>query len=171
VPLGAIVGRPAAWSFFEDAPLLHTSTFGGNPLAMAVGLEALRVVIDEDLPGQAADKGGWLLTVLGSLAREYPDLIREVRGRGLMIGIETVTAGVGGALIQQLFERSVLAVYTLNNDRVIRMIPPLVIQETQLEQVMEAMEGALAAIRAMGLGADDEDGDREEPPPGAQETS
>ena len=151
VPVGAVVGRPSAWGFFETAPLIHTSTFGGNPLAMAVALESLQVVIDEDLPGQAHDKGKWLLTVLRSLAAEYPDLIREVRGRGLMIGIETTSAGVGGALIQQLFERAVLAVYTLNNDRVIRMIPPLVIQETQLEQVMEAMESALAAIRAMGL--------------------
>ncbi|MCL8208691.1 MAG: aspartate aminotransferase family protein [Actinomycetia bacterium] len=151
VPIGAVVGRPGAFRFFEEAPLLHTSTFGGNPLAAAVAREALRVMVEEDLPGQARLKGAWLAGQLDQLARQYPDIIREVRGRGLMLGLELVTAGHAGALMSEMFARHVLAVYTLNNERVIRFMPPLVITEQQLATVVERLADALAAVRAMDL--------------------
>jgi putrescine aminotransferase len=151
VPLGAVVGRPRAWEFFDAAPLVHTSTFGGNPLASAVGAEAVRVAIDEDLPGQAARKGAWFLSALQDLASRFPDLVTEVRGRGLMIGMEFRSAGAAGAVIAELFQRQVLAVYTLNNERVIRMLPPLVITDAQLASVLERLDAAFQTLRAMEL--------------------
>jgi putrescine aminotransferase len=151
MPIGAVVGRPEAFRFFENAPLLHTSTFGGNPLAAAVAREALRVLVEEDLPGQARIKGAWLQGHLQDLARRYPDVIREVRGRGLMLGVELVSAGHAGALMSEMFARHVLAVYTLNNERVIRFMPPLVITELQLATVVERLSEALEAVRAMDL--------------------
>lgn len=146
VPIGAIVGRPNAWQFFESSPLIHSSTFGGNPLACAVALEALKVTVEEKLPERALDLGQYFLERLRHLKTRYPNAITDVRGRGLMIGLEVPGAGVGGALISQLFQRQVLAVYTLNNERVIRLMPPLVITQEQLDTVLERLDDTLATI-------------------------
>ncbi|WP_242968489.1 aspartate aminotransferase family protein [Sulfobacillus sp. hq2] len=149
MPIGAVVGRPSAWTFFDSAPLIHTSTFGGNPLACAVAQEALRVTVEDDLPQRAATLGATVLNGLKQLQGRFSRAITDVRGRGLMIGVEVPSAGVGGALISELFQRHVLAVYTLNNDRVIRMVPPLVITAAQIDQVLKVWEQALSAIEPM----------------------
>lgn len=146
MPIGAVVGRPHAWKFFEDSPLIHTSTFGGNPLACAVALEALNVTVEEELPERAWRLGHWLMPQLEALRSRYPRLLTEVRGLGLMIGLEVASPGVGGALISEMFQRQILAVYTLNNERVIRMIPPVVITEVQLSRVVEALDESFATL-------------------------
>lgn len=149
VPIGAVVGRPWVWRVFEESPLIHTSTFGGNPLACHVAREALAVAVEEDLPGRAREQGAWFLAALIDLARQHPDLIAEVRGRGLMIGLELVTPGVAGMLMSELFQRRVLAVYTLNNERVIRLIPPLVIEEDDLREALRVLSLALEAVEVV----------------------
>ncbi len=146
VPIGAVVGRPWVWKLFEENPLIHTSTFGGNPLACRVASEALAVTVDEDLPGRARALGQSFMSELKTLQERHPDLLTDVRGRGLMIGLECRNAGVGGMIMAELFQRHVLAVYTLNNERVIRMIPPLVIEPSQLEQVLDALAQSLEAV-------------------------
>ena len=146
MPIGAIVGRPQAWTFFEHSPLIHTSTFGGNPLACAVAVEALNVTVEEKLADRAASLGKYFLEQLRLLQNQYPRAIREVRGRGLMIGMELAAAGVGGALISELFQRHVLAVYTLNNERVIRLMPSLVVTKEQLDRVLNRLNDALEEI-------------------------
>lgn len=147
VPVGAVVGTPAVWRFFEDAPLLHTSTFGGNPLACAVAAEAIRVIREERLAERAEQLGErYLLPALRALAAQHPRLVSQVRGQGLMIGLETAGPGVAGALMAALFRRRVLAVYTLNNDRVIRLLPPLVIEEGELATVVAVLQDALREL-------------------------
>ena len=148
VPIGAVVGRPSAWGFFDSQPLIHTSTFGGNPLACAVARETLRVIVEEKLPERAADLGLWFLPRLGDLQARYPRVLTAVRGRGLMIGLEVPHPGVGGAIMAELFQRHILAVYTLNNERVIRLIPPLVITQGQLQEVLTALEKTLEIVDA-----------------------
>lgn len=149
MPIGAVVGRPSAWTFFDSAPLIHTSTFGGSPLACAVAQEALRVTVEDDLPARATRLGHTLLTGLRRLQARYPRTLADVRGRGLMIGVEVPGAGVGGALISEMFQRHVLAVYTLNNDKVIRMVPPLVITAEQVGEVLDVWEQSLQAVDAV----------------------
>jgi putrescine aminotransferase len=151
VPIGAVVGRPPAFQFWDEAPLIHSSTFGGNPLAAAVGQEALRVMVEEDLPGEARRKGAWLLDRLRILQERYPSVIREVRGRGLLIGLDMTHPGMGGAVMAGLFRRHVLAIHTLNNERVVRFLPPLVITQAQLEEGYRAIEEAVAETAALGL--------------------
>lgn len=149
VPIGAVVARAEAWTFFDSAPLIHTSTFGGNPLACAIAQEALRVTAEERLPERAANLGSYFLQSLADLQRQFPEVITAVRGRGLMIGVEVPGAGVGGAIISELFSRHVLAVYTLNNEKVIRLIPPLVITPAEIDQVLVAFRESLGVIRPM----------------------
>lgn len=151
VAAGAVVGTPRAFSFFDSAPLIHSSTFGGNELAAAVAAEALAVAVDEDLAGQAAEKGAYVLPRLQAIAAEYPGVIQEVRGKGLLIGIEGTHPGIGGALMADLFERHVLVIHTLNNERVIRLLPPLVISQDELRRAVDAVGEAVRAVAAMGL--------------------
>jgi putrescine aminotransferase len=151
VPIGAVVGRPRVFQFWDEAPLIHSSTFGGNPLAAAVGQEALRVMVEEDLPGEARRKGAWLLDRLRRLQQRYPSVIREVRGRGLMIGLDMTHPGMGGAVMAALFRRHVLAIHTLNNERVVRLLPPLVMTQSELEEGYGAIEEAVAETAALGL--------------------
>lgn len=146
MPIGAVVGRPWVWKVFDESPLIHTSTFGGNPLACRVAREALDVTVEENLPSRAAGLGEWFIPELKTLRNRYPDLISEVRGQGLMIGLEFANPGIGGMMMSELFQRHVLAVYTLNNERVIRMIPPLIIEKSQLVAVLDVANEALTAI-------------------------
>ena len=146
MPIGAVVGRPAVWKVFDEQPLIHTSTFGGAPLATAVALEALRVTLDEKLPERAERLGNLALSALRDLKHRYPDVLADVRGQGLMIGLEFPSAGVAGALMAELFQRHVLAVYTLNNERVIRLIPPLVIGDAELARALDEIQSAVASV-------------------------
>lgn len=149
MPIGAVVGRPWVWQVFSESPLIHTSTFGGNPLACRVALEAVAVTIDEGLPQRAEELGAWLIPALEDLRARYSGVIAAVRGRGLMIGLEFTSPGAAGMMMSELFQRRVLAVYTLNNERVIRVIPPLVITPEQLHQVLAVFSEALQAVDAV----------------------
>ena len=133
LPMGAVLFGDSVKNL---APGLHGSTFGGNPLACAAALAALTAILEEDLPGQAAAKGAYLMEELKSI--ESP-LIREVRGQGLMIGIE-LKQKVAPYLFA-LQERHILA---LNAGlTTIRLLPPLVITREQLDRVVKTLKEVL----------------------------
>ncbi len=111
---------------------LHGSTFGGNPLACAAARATLQVIGQEQLPEQAAVQGAWLLDQLRALPTRR---VREVRGLGLMIGIELRERAA--PYLQHLQDRGVLALPAGPN--VIRLLPPLVITDAQLEQVVQTL--------------------------------
>ncbi|CUH95571.1 Acetylornithine aminotransferase [Propionispora sp. 2/2-37] len=139
MPVGAFIARPAVWDKYIVSPFLHTSTFGGNPLACAAALAAVRVIQEEDLPGQAAATGKYFVSCLEQVRKAYPDVIEEVRGRGLMIGIALTKEGAGGVMMSELITRGVLVAYTLNNPKVIRLEPPLTIPVVAVDQIVHAI--------------------------------
>lgn len=144
MPIGATMGTPAVWEkIFGENPLLHTSTFGGNPLACAAGLAALEVTIAEDLPAQAAARGGQLLAGLREAQAAHPDALKEVRGLGLMIGVEFTVKDVAELTINGMARRGVIAAYTLNNPNVIRFEPPLIVTPAQVETAISAFAEAV----------------------------
>lgn len=149
MPIGAFMGTPEVWRAYAGRPLIHTSTFGGNPLACAAALATLRVLQRDRLPAQAAALGAYLLEGLRALQGSYPELIAEVRGRGLMIGLELAEERFGGALMSEMARRRVVAVYTLNQPRVIRLEPPLTVTRTELDLALEALAGAAEATREL----------------------
>jgi putrescine aminotransferase len=151
MPIGACVGTASAMGFLDEMPLIHTSTFGGGggggaPLTTAVACEAIDVMRDEDFRGQAREKGALLRDGLLRIQQEFPEVISEVRGRGLMLGLETAREGVGGMLMSELLHRKVLALWTLNNERVLRMIPPIVIPIETIEEVLRTVREAAAEV-------------------------
>lgn len=147
MPIGAFVGTESVWSAFRANPLIHTSTFGGNPLACAAALATLEVIDEERLCAKAADLGEYLFTRLKDIAAEFGDLIREVRGIGLMVGVELTDAKYGGYLIPEMCKQGVLVAYMLNQTKVIRFEPPLIIQKTELDRAMAAFQRALEKTR------------------------
>jgi acetylornithine/LysW-gamma-L-lysine aminotransferase len=128
VPMGAVVCTDRI-----DVPRnSHTSTFGGNPLACAAALAAIEFMEEERLPEQAAEKGNYFMEALRNT--DSP-LIREVRGTGLMIGVELNRKA--GPFVQRLMERGIIALLAGKN--VIRFLPPLVISHREIDRVVETL--------------------------------
>ena len=111
----------------------HGSTFGGNPVAAAVGIAALDVIIEEKLPERALELGNYFMGELKKIESPY---IKEVRGKGLMIGVE-IKPEYGNAkpFIKKLKEKGILVKET--HERVIRFAPPLVIKKEELDWALE----------------------------------
>ncbi len=133
LPMGAVLIGPRVGKL---PPSVHGSTFGGNPLACAAALATLRVIREESLPERAAELGASLLSRLRGISSP---LIREVRGLGLMVGVELRRRV--RPYLAALMERGVLALRA--GPTVLRFLPPLVISPDDLEQVARAVEEVL----------------------------
>lgn len=144
MPIGATIGTEYVWErTFAENPLLHTSTFGGNPLACMAALAALDVIEEEGLAARARERGAQLINGLNSIREAKPAAIMDVRGRGLMIGVEFPVADIAELTINGMARRGVIAAYTLNNPRVIRMEPPLIVSESEIQTAITAMAEAV----------------------------
>jgi putrescine aminotransferase len=142
VPVGAFICRPDVWNrAFGKAPLLHTSTFGGNELACAAALAAMDVLEEDGLIENARTRGDQLLSGARDIAAEFPRVIREARGLGLVVGVELTHEGYGGWIIPEMLKAGITAAWTLNLQRVIRLEPPLIV-------TAEEVDLALAGLRA-----------------------
>jgi len=142
LPVSMFLARRELMEVFRPGD--HGSTFGGNPLAAAVGLEALRVLQDEDLVAESAAKGAWLLDALRGI--DSP-LVREVRGRGLFIGLEIDPAHVRArAVVEKLMARGLLSKET--HETVVRLAPPLAVPLELLEWAVEQVRETLAELAA-----------------------
>ena len=135
VPMGAVLIGPNVRNLTTG---VHGSTFGGNPLSCAAALAALQVIEEEDLPRQALVKGAYLMDKLHQI--ESP-LIREVRGMGLMIGIELKQKSA--PYIKALQERRIIALNA--GMTVIRLLPPLVISYQQIDHLVDVLTEVLTA--------------------------
>jgi ornithine--oxo-acid transaminase len=136
-PVSAVLASRALMTLFRPGD--HGSTFGGNPLAAAVGRAALRVLVDEKLAERAATQGEYLLAALRGL---HAACIVEIRGRGLLIGIEiAASAGTARSFCERLMERGVLAKDT--HEQVIRLAPPLIVERAELDWLVEQLRAVL----------------------------
>ncbi|HEY5257631.1 MAG TPA: ornithine--oxo-acid transaminase [Candidatus Baltobacteraceae bacterium] len=136
-PVSAVLASAALLGLF--GPGDHGSTFGGNPLACAVALASLEVIVDEALPARARSTGARIVQGLRAVAAPA---VREVRGRGLLIGIELATPAYD--LSQALLTRGVAAKDTHEN--VLRIAPPLIIDDDAIAFFLNAYAEALAAV-------------------------
>jgi len=146
MPLSAFVSTPTIWELLTANPVLHSTTFGGNPIACAAGIAAISVTLEEDLPGQAAAKGAYLLRELAALHNKYPGVLTAVRGRGLLIGLEFPSDAIGYHCAAALFRRGVLVAGTYSKARTIRIEPPLGISMELLGEMLNRMEDSFKEI-------------------------
>ena len=137
-PVSLIACDDRIMNVFE--PGTHGSTYGGNPLACAIGIAALDVILDERLPDRAAELGTYFLSKLRTL--EHPRL-KEVRGLGLLAAVE-FTEPVAKEFCKKLQARGILAKDT--HGTTVRFAPPLVITEGQIDEAFAIIRSALAAL-------------------------
>jgi putrescine aminotransferase len=146
MPLSCFISTPKIWKVLEDNPFIHSSTFGGNPLACAAGIAAVNVMLEENLPKQAAEKGVYLMKRLRSLQALYPEIIEKVRGKGLLIGIEFSDKMIGYRVAAGLFKRGVLVAGTLLGARTIRIEPALNISYELIDKMLERLNETLKHV-------------------------
>ncbi|HEY8315127.1 MAG TPA: aspartate aminotransferase family protein [Candidatus Baltobacteraceae bacterium] len=145
VPVGAFIARPSVWNAaYAKAPLMHTSTFGGGELACAAALAAMEVLEEDGLIENARVRGEQLLDGARALAARYPGVVRDVRGLGLLVGVELTSEGYGGWIIPEMLKAGVTAAWTLNMQRVIRLEPPLIVTQAEVDRALAALEAGLA---------------------------
>src|SRR5712692_7308304 len=146
MPLSAFVSTPEIWKVLEKNPFLHSSTFGGNPLACAAGIAAINVTLSEDLPSQAAESGDYFLAGLRDIQSRHPEHLVDVRGKGLLIGVEFDTTEFGYSVASGLFRRGVLVAGTLLNAKTIRVEPALSIPRKLIDEVLGHLDDTLKSL-------------------------
>ncbi len=134
LPLGAFMARADVMTWGTGA---HGSTYGGSPVACAAGLATLEVLRAERLLANAAEQGAFLVEGLGQLRRRYPWLIEDVRGVGLMLGLELPNAALAEELQSAAFRRGLLVLEA--GDSAVRLSPPLVIDRQQCQTVLRVL--------------------------------
>lgn len=148
IPVGAYIARPSVWNAgYAKHPVMHTSTFGGSEVACAAALAAMDALVEEELVENARLRGAQLLSGAQELARKYSAVAREARGLGLLVGVELTNEGYGGWIIPEMLKHGVTAAWTLNMQRVIRLEPPLVVTEAEIDKALEALEAGLSTAR------------------------
>ena len=170
MPIGAFITSKEIWekSYGEtDKATLHTSTFGGNSWAAAAAIATIGVIYDEDLIKETEEKGEYLLNKLLELKKQYP-LIKDIRGKGLLVGIEfrqgesfldkmiggkvsELSQEYTGALVAgELFNsHNIITAYTFNNPNVIRLEPPLTVSYEELDYVINSLDKTFAANKSV----------------------
>jgi predicted acetylornithine/succinylornithine family transaminase len=143
LPLGAVLLREDLAGAIKVGD--HGSTFGGNPVAAAAALAVLDRITAPGFVEEVAKKGAYLARGLKALARRHPRTVKEVRGLGLMVGVEL--HGAAGDVVKGLREAGILAVKA--GDSVLRLLPPLTIKRSEMKALLEALEVAFGR----GLGA------------------
>jgi acetylornithine/N-succinyldiaminopimelate aminotransferase len=138
LPLAAVLLREDLATAIQVGD--HGSTFGGNPVAAAAALAVLERLTSKGMVAKVEGKGNFLKRGLGALARKHAGQIRDIRGVGLMIGVEL--AGPAEGVVQGLRGRGILA--TKAGDNVLRLLPPLVIKRREIQQLIDAMDEVLA---------------------------
>ena len=149
MPIGSFTATPEVWAGLIESPFLHTSTFGGNQMACVAGLATLKVIEEEDLLNRGALAGAYLKKGLEEVQKDYPLVIKDVRGRGMMLGIELTKEGAGGMLMSLMIDSNILIAYTLNNPKVIRMEPSLTMPIEVIDQVLTAFRNAIQQTNAV----------------------
>jgi len=146
VACSAFFATPEVWECMTPNPFMHTTTTGGNPIACAAALAGIEVMLEEDTPRQAKEKGDYLMGILDGFRQKYPSVLKDVRGKGLLIGMSFADGDVGYKAAAGLFERRVLTSGTLNNAKAIRIEPALNTPMPILDEMMNRLEDVLKEL-------------------------
>lgn len=143
MPLSGFLSRREVMrAFAEDPPLCHVTTFGGHPLCCAAALAGLEVMERENLPQRAADIGEKLKAKLQRLVDRYP-VLKEVRGKGLMLGLEFASKEATQNFVKECLRKGLIVGGTLHTEKVVRIAPPLTLSENEMEFAIEVMQDVL----------------------------
>ncbi len=146
LPLGAFAScREVMSSLSSNPPLSHVTTFGGHPVSCAAGLSALNVILEENLVQKAEKDGALIRSRLREMAARTPG-IRDVRGMGMMIGLELSQPAMAERLVKGVFDLGLILGWTLHTKTVIRIMPPLTTPKNEIMEGLEIIESVLDLI-------------------------
>jgi putrescine aminotransferase len=147
MPVSAFCATEEVWQpMMEPNPFIHTTTSGGGPLACAAAIATINVILRDRLWEVSAQKGDYIIPKIKALANRYPEIYREVTGKGLLIGMHFNTAEIGYKVTAGLFKRGVLVAGNLTNALSVRIEPPLIITYEQIDEVLNRLEDVLKEV-------------------------
>lgn len=146
MPMSAFFSTPKIWECMEPNPFMHTSTTGGNPLACSAALAGISVMLEENLPRQAAEKGEYIKGKLKEISERCPGTLSAIRGKGLLLGMEFPSDEIGYKVAAGLFSRKVLTAGTLTNAQNIRIEPALNISYELIDEVLNRLEDTFKEV-------------------------
>ncbi|MEI6290434.1 MAG: aminotransferase class III-fold pyridoxal phosphate-dependent enzyme, partial [Chloroflexota bacterium] len=127
-------------------PFMHTTTTGGGALACSAAIAAINVTLRDDLPGQAAEKGEYMIKKVKALAEKYPQVYNLVTGKGLLIGQHFKSPELGYKVASAMFKRGVVVAGTLTSAQTIRIEPPLVISYPEIDEGLNRLSDSVAEV-------------------------
>jgi len=142
IPAGAVLAREEV--AIHLTPGSHGSTLGGNPLAMFSGCAVLRTILGDGLIDNAARMGEYLLERLKTLSRKHKELIKDVRGKGLILGIEFRSKQVAKEITRRCMEKGLLVILT--QERVIRLLPPLIVSRDEVDYAVGKIQESFGEV-------------------------
>jgi putrescine aminotransferase len=148
LPISAVIGTEAVWQALRALPSTFGSSLGGNPLSCRVGLEAVEIASEPGFLQAVRDKAEVLDQRLAAMAARFPELVRAHRGIGMMHGLEFHDEVLAGTVLGLLLEERVTSAYSLYNPKVLRVQPPLVISDADLDHGLDILEKTLGAVGA-----------------------
>ena len=149
-PISAAIYREELNDFIVTHPFIHLSTFGGSDLGCVVGMATIDYLVKAGLPEHAAAMGERFQRGFDDLLERYPELLLEVRRKGLMMGLQYTNDSIGPRMSYQLARHGVMAIYTGNEPSVMRLMPVLGIQPEEVDQVLDALDKSMAEIMKQG---------------------
>jgi putrescine aminotransferase len=143
LPVSAAVANRQTFAPFDKDPFVHTATFSGAPVLMAAVQGAIQAIKEERLVTKALKLGALLLPEIERIARENcGDLVVDVRGKGLLLGVEFVEAGLAGEMLIELFNHGVVANHSMNGLGTIRFTPPAILTDSDVEFLLRSFDRA-----------------------------
>ncbi len=143
IPCGAILATNQVAKHFS--PGNHGTTLGGNPLAMSSGIAVLKTIMEDGLLDNAAGMGEYFLHGLGRLKEEFGDIIRDVRGKGLILGIEFINGDIAKDAVVKSMSHGLLTLLT--EQKVMRILPPLIVRKSEIDQALGTIRKSLKEVK------------------------
>jgi putrescine aminotransferase len=149
MPISAFVSTEEIWQcMMYPNPFIHTTTTGGGALACSAAIAGIRVLLRDDLPKQAEEKGEYMMERLQRYVKKYPKIYESITGKWLLIGQHFTSKEIGYQVASELFQRGVLVWGTLNSAKTIRIEPPLIISYEEIDRWLQILEETLKHIDA-----------------------
>jgi predicted acetylornithine/succinylornithine family transaminase len=146
MPLGGFIARPEVMDKLTDPPLAHMTTFGGHPVSCAAGLASLKIIQRDKLVERSARLGDQIQARLKEMQKKY-NVIIDVRGRGMMIGLEFATADLTKAIVGRAQDLGVILSWSIYAGGTVRVAPPLNISEEDIDRGLAIIEQAIKDVQ------------------------
>jgi len=146
LPISANVFNEKVARFTEANPFIHGNSHGGTSVTCLAAMAGIEYIQKNDLCGNAERMGARLMEGLSKLRGKYPSFIKDIRGKGLMIGIEFPNEDIGPLMSAEIRKNGVVTIFTFNNPSVVRIMPTLVITEKEVAKILDAYDKAMDVV-------------------------